>query len=403
MRKGFFSDSEYTSTREMYDKTLPYCGLCGLHKKCKNPRLQPAGKGKKKILVVAEAAGEDEDRLKLHLAGRAGRLLKRTLRKYGIELYRDCWVTNAVICKRDEDHQPSDEIIAACRPNLLATIKKYKPKGILLLGSVAMESLLPVIFKAPVDIVNRWADFYIPCRDPNAWVCSTYHPSFILKDKSPVNKVEFQKHLKEFIKRSKKRPWKTIPDYEKQVEIIFNPARAAKEIKYMNSYGGTISFDYECNCLKPSYKGAKIYSCSICWKGERTIAYPWEREAIDATSLLLKSSMGKIAANIKFENVWTMNQLGHWVKNWIHDTMLGAHVLNNSPKVSNLTFQAFVYLGMPRYDQFTKKYLKSNGPDKLNRIKDLDLKDLLLYNGLDSELEYELAMIQMKLLGKQLC
>ena len=133
-----------------------------------------------------------------------------------------------------------------------------------------------------------------------------------------------------------------------------------------------------------------------------TVYSPWTREAVDATSLLLKSPMGKIAANIKFENVWTKTFLGHWVKNWVHDTMLGAHVLNNSPKVSNLTFQAFVYLGMPRYDQFTKSYLKSGSTNKLNRIKDLDLKDLLLYNGLDVLLEYNLAMIQMKLLGEQL-
>lgn len=401
MPRGFFSESEYASTREMYDKTVPYCGLCGLHKKCKNPKIQPAGQGKKKILIVAEAPGEEEDRLKLHLAGHSGRLLKRTLRKYNIELYRDCWVTNAVICKRDEYHQPSDEIVAACRPNLLATIRKYKPRGILLLGSVAMESLIPVIFKAPVDIASRWADYYIPCRDPNAWVVATYHPSFIQNAKSPVYKVEFKKHIKEFIKRSRKRPWKTIPDYENQVEIIFNPAQAAREIKCMMAFGGNVAFDYECNCLKSSYKGAKIYSCSICWKGKKTIAYPWEREAIDATSLLLKSSMGKIAANLKFENVWTKNILGHWVKNWIHDTMLGAHVINNSPKVSNLTFQAFVYLGMPRYNQHTKKFLKSGGADKLNRIKDIDLKDLLLYNGLDALLEYKLAMIQMKLLGEQ--
>ena len=272
MPKGFFSESEYRSTKELLDKSVPYCGLCGLHKKCKNPKIKPAGKGKKKILIVAEAPGEEEDRLKTHLAGPAGRLFRRTLRKYGIELYRNCWVTNAVICKRDENHQPSDEIIAACRPNLLATIKKYSPKGILLLGSVAMESLIPIIFKSPVDIINRWADFYIPCRDPNAWVAATYHPSFILSDKSPVYKVEFKKHLKEFIKRSKNRPWKTIPDYEKQVEIIFNPAQAAKEIKHIRKSGGVISFDYESNCLKPSYEGAKIYSCSICWKVKKTKA-----------------------------------------------------------------------------------------------------------------------------------
>jgi uracil-DNA glycosylase family 4 len=402
MAKGFFSQSEYQSTREIYDRTTPHCGLCGLYKDCRNPKLKPYGYGNKKILIVAEAPGEKEDRLKIHLAGSAGKLLRRTLRKSGVSLDDDCLITNALICRRDGSKKPSDEMITACRPNLFKTIKQFRPKAIILLGGAAMQSMLPVIFKSPVDRVDRWADYYIPCQKPNAWITATYHPSFILDAKNPVYKLQFEKHIKEIIKRGKERPWKELPKYKDQIEVILNPAKAAKEINRIRKSGGAISFDYETNCLKSNYPGAKIYSCSISWKGKRTIAYPWKREAIAATSLILKSPMPKIAANLKFENVWTKNHLGHWVRNWKHDTMLAAHVLNNSPKVSSLTFQAFVNLGQPCYDQTVKPYLKS-GKSKLNKIKDLDLRDLLLYNGLDSLLEYKLGRMQMKLLRKNLC
>lgn len=398
MTKGFFSESEYRSTREIYDSTTPHCGLCGLYKGCKHPKMKPSGQGKKKILIVAEAPGAMEDQRNSHLYGSAGRLLRRTLRKCGVDLQRDCLITNALICKRESSKQPSDEMLTACRPNLMKTIKKFEPKAIILLGSAATQSLIPVLFKSPVDRINRWADYYIPCRKPNAWITSTYHPSFVLASKTSIYKLEFEKHIKGIIKRGKKRPWKEVPKYEDQVEIILNPAKAAREIKCIMAFNKPFAFDYECNCLKSKYPGSKIYSCSICSEDGRAIAYPWEREAVDATSLILKSSIGKIAANFKFENVWTKDHLGHWVKNWIHDTMLAAHIINNSPKVCSLTYQAFVNLGMPCYDQIVKPYLKSKGPT-LNRIHELDLVDLLLYNGLDSLLEYKLAMIQRKILG----
>jgi len=44
--------------------------------------------------------------------------------------------------------------------------------------------------------------------------------------------------------------------------------------------------------------------------------------------------------------------------------------------------------------------LKSKGKSRFNKIRDLDLKDLLLYGGLDSLATYKVAMKQMKLLNK---
>ncbi len=179
-----------------------------------------------------------------------------------------------------------------------------------------------------------------------------------------------------------------------------NPAKAAREIKTIMAFGGPIAFDYECNTLKSHRDGAKLVSCSICWKGKETIAYPMEREAIEATSLILKSKqIPKIGCNVKFENNWTKTHLGHNVKNWMFDTMVAAHVLDNRKGITSAKFQAFVQLGQPSYDDHIKPYLK--GKMGLNRILDLDMKDLLLYNGMDSLLEYKVAMIQMKQLRKR--
>ena len=76
--------------------------------------------------------------------------------------------------------------------------------------------------------------------------------------------------------------------------------------------------------------------------------------------------------------------------------MLAAHVLNYARGVTGLKFQAFVLLGAESYNNHIEPFLKSVGKSPFNRIQDIDLKDLLLYNGLDSLLEYKVAMKQIK-------
>ena len=81
--------------------------------------------------------------------------------------------------------------------------------------------------------------------------------------------------------------------------------------------------------------------------------------------------------------------------------MLAAHVLDNRPGITSLKFQAFVLLGQENYNSHIKPFLKAKKGSKFNRIHELDLNDLLLYGGLDSYLEYWVAMKQIKLLEKR--
>ena len=397
MNKGFFSKSEIAT---QHVPRTPRCGLCGLSKTCISPKMKPDGEGRKKILIVAEAPGRNEDEMNTPLVGKAGKRLKRTLKKLGVNLARDCWRTNAVICRPPENETPNSEKIEACRPNLLQTIKILDPNVIILLGGVAVESFLPTIWKEKTASVGKWAGFIIPCPKPNMWIAPTYHPSFLLRKPSPITDRLFEKHLRAAVKH-KKKPWSVPPSYSEQIEVITIPTQAARILNQMRRKGGAFAFDYEANCLKPDGEGPEIISCSVCWRGKRTIAYPWAGEAIEATSKLLRSSAGKIASNIKFEERWTKAMLKHRVKNWLWDTMLAAHVLDNRPDITGLKFQAFIHLGMLPYDKHVKPYLTTKGKSRFNRIKELDLKELLLYNGLDSLLEYKIAMIQMKEFNKR--
>jgi len=399
MPKGFFNTSKLKSD----DKTqrAARCGLCGLYKHCITPKMQPSGKGRKKILLVAEAPGAKEDELNQHLIGQSGLYLKRQLRRLGIDLHKDCIKTNAVICRRQNNETPTDEMIMACRPNLIKTIKKYEPNVIILLGAVSVKSMLKHIWKEDIGVIGKWGGSCIPCHNPNTWIVPTYHPSYLLRmDDKILNRI-FHNHLKLAISKAKSKPWKNPPDYKSQVEVIMRPSKAAREIKGMMAFGGKMAFDYESNCLKPEGKGPEIISCSICRQGKQTISFPWSGEVIDTMETFLKSPIKKIAHNLKFEDRWTRAILGFPVNGWFWDTMIAAHTLDNTPGITGLKFQSFILLGQESYDDHVKPFFKPKKGSRFNRIKELDLNELLLYGGLDSLLTYKIAMKQINKFKKR--
>jgi hypothetical protein len=209
----------------------------------------------------------------------------------------------------------------------------------------------------------------------------------------------FEEHLKAAVSKEG-RPWEVVPDYKSKVDCIFSPSEAARLIRSMITLGGLVAFDYETTAVYPEHEGAAIVACSVCWNGKVTIAFPWLGEAVDAMRELLRSPLGKIASNMKFEERWTRHTFGRGARNWVWDTMLAAHLIDNRPEITGLKFQAFVLLGAQSYDDHIKPYLKAKKGQRVNRIKDdVETRQLLEYNGLDSLLEYKVAMIQSRLIG----
>jgi uracil-DNA glycosylase family 4 len=394
VKQGFFNLSELAVSNTA--STLPRCGLCGLSHGCKTPRMKPTGKGKRGVLVVAESPGSHEDERGVQLIGEAGQVLRRILKSIKVDLDRDCWKTNAVICHPKDNKTPADIQITACRPHLLATIKKYKPHTIILLGMTAVKSLTPVVWKDSVGSgLTKWVGWNIPSQKINAWICPTYHPSYLLRTKNDLLENMVQKHLKAAF-RYTKRPWENVPDYKEKIEIITRPSKAAAAIREMIGRGECVVPDFETNCVKPEEPESEIICCSLCQSGKRTISYPWSGEAIDATIELLKSPLPKVGANIKFEDRWSRRKLGFGVRGWYWDTMLASHVLDNRSGITSVKFQSFVRLGVEGYDAHIKPYLKSKGRERINRIKELPIVDVLLYCGMDSEVEWSIFRSQQK-------
>jgi len=354
---------------------LPRCGSCNLHKNCESPKISFVGEGRRKILIVGGSPNETEDEERKQFVGSEGREFRKIVEGFGIDLYEDCWSTFAVRCRVPKDGVPNNRQIEWCRPDVMKNVRECKPSTVILLGASAAESLLGFLWKPSIGPLERWIGWKIPSQQLNAWVCPVSHPSDVSKAKDPIVELIFREHLEAAFDLSD-RPWQEVPDYRKDVECIMDVDRAAKIIRGMIKRGGPVAFDYETDRLKPDHPDARIVSCSVCWQGKRTIAYPWIGRAVRASRELLSGFEQKIGWNIKFEERWTRKALGNGVSNWLWDGMQASHCLDNRRAISSLKFQSFVRLGLAPYDESIGPYLKAKGSNEKNQIDRADMREL---------------------------
>ena len=342
--------------------------------------------------------GGQEDERNTQLVGPAGQRLRKELKKIDVDLDRDCWKTNAVICRPGEGKNPTDEQVAACRPNLLKTVEELRPSTMILLGLPAVRSTIGWLWREDPGSMARWAGWRIPCQRWNCWVCPTYHSSYVMRTErdeknrtSGVFAMMFAQHLRSAF-ALEGRPWKERPRFD-LAETTADADEAARWVRRMTRWKKSVAFDYETNMLKPDGIDAEIRSCAIS-DGERTISYLVHGPAFQATREFLRSPLPKIAANIKFEERWSRAVFKTPVRNWCWDTMLAAHVLDNRRGICGLKFQAFVKLGQEGYDDAVAPYLEAPSSNATNRIRQVDWRDLLKYNGMDACLTWHLAKKQ---------
>lgn len=398
---GFFAGSTLAIVKAPQAR-IPACGACALYKQCLTPKQEVSGQGKKKILIVSAAPNKEADRKGVHLTGDELKLLTQVLRKNGIDLERDCWLTSSLICRTKRDAEPSDKQVEYCRPNIVNFIKQNNPNVIILLGISAIRSVIGWLWKEKPGEEARWVGFKIPDRQINAWICPTFSLHKLIKLNDDVLNLFFSRHIEHAVKE-KEKPWNETNQVpiEENVKCIYDADEAADLIKsYSKQYVDQPSaFDYETNALKPDNSKHKIVSCAICFAGEQTIAYPWCGKAIDATREYLRSPIEKRGANIKFEERWTRSKLNTRVRNWTWDTVLAAHIEDcRRGGVCSVKFQSYVKLGFGVYNDHIQKFLEGDDEASMNKIEEIAIEDLLMYNGIDALVEYLIAEKQIKAL-----
>jgi uracil-DNA glycosylase family 4 len=394
--KGFFSPGLWAGENPLHLLT-PRCGECQLYKHCQHGKMPPTGKGRQKILIVGEAPGENEDRQNKQFVGETGQLLSGVLAELGVDMRRDCKLHNALACRPRNNRKPRKKEVRWCRPNLANLVNEFQPTLIIPLGEVAVRSVLMDVWKDDTGSVGRWVGLQIPLQKWNAWVCPSYHPSYVSREKKkPVVRLMFRRYLKRALELTEK-PWTKTPDFASTVQVIYDDVEAAEAIARVTDEALDTAFDYETNMLKPDSDKARIVCASLS-NGKDTIAFPWHGKAIKAMKNFVRSGLQKVGAGIKFEERWTRRFLGSPVNNWTWDTLLGAHVLDFRKGVTSVKFQALALLGQASYNDHIAPYLraKGKGGNTPNRIDEVRLEDLLQYCALDSLLELKISQLQRK-------
>ena len=106
------------------------------------------------------------------------------------------------------------------------------------------------------------------------------------------------------------------------------------------------------------------------------------------------SKVKKIAHNLQYENSSQKILNGYWVNNWHWDTMLSAHVLQNT-KPTGLKYCTYAEFGEVGYDTSCEEFIKASkeevdkyGCNAINRIAEAPIEELLMYNAEDSLFTY---------------
>jgi uracil-DNA glycosylase family 4 len=353
------------------------------------------GEGRKGILLVGSHPNDKDDRRGYTFAGKDGQLLRKHLRSLGIDLEKDCVRTSAVACTRK--NKPTVEQIKACSKHLMRDISEVQPKVIVCLGDVAVKALLvkPRALAKSIKgalTASIMHGLSISSKKYGCWVTSSYAPEFFLNRIDDKYVPDDQNLLLFDLASALGQIDKPLaePLGEDGHHFIDNLEEAIRVIRHYTGTGFPVAYDYETNRLTPWSKKAKVASLSFTnkigeakfiplnFRNPRTGSPYFTMEEVEQIKGVwrdfLESSTPKIVQNLNMEGTWDRVYFKADTKNWLHDTMLGAHVLYCRRSVCSLAFQVYHMVGHDYKSMVDTKDIMSS-----------HIEDLFHYNCWDSQ------------------
>ncbi len=160
------------------------CNKCDLRKQC--TQVVPGdGEQTATILFIGEGPGQREDQVGVPFVGRAGQLLRASMRSANILQKKHLWyVSNIVRCRPPENRDPTHKEIEACWDWTLKTLKTIAPKILIPLGKSALYPLahrLGFANKIGQLKITKLAGkpFYVEKR--GIYVMPFFHPSYAIR------------------------------------------------------------------------------------------------------------------------------------------------------------------------------------------------------------------------------
>ena len=130
------------------------------------------------ILIVGEAPGGNEDLRGRPFVGKAGTMLRDSLKEGGIDP-RTCAWTNAVRCRPPKNKLSSQTPIKLCHEFLVEDIELVQPDFILILGATALKSVLKM---TGIKKQRRKEFKYTTAKGKTVKCIAALHPASVFYD-----------------------------------------------------------------------------------------------------------------------------------------------------------------------------------------------------------------------------
>jgi uracil-DNA glycosylase family 4 len=174
MKRGLYrhkceSVTDMTRKKQLVElhEVIKKCTLCPLHETRTNA-VPGEGPVTSHVMFVGEAPGAREDESGRPFVGRSGELLISMMQEIGLS--RDSvFITSILKSRPPKNRTPAQAEISVCRPYLERQIEIINPRVIVLLGGVAISSLV-----GPWKVSEAHGRFY---ETEGRTYFMTYHPA----------------------------------------------------------------------------------------------------------------------------------------------------------------------------------------------------------------------------------
>ncbi|MEJ2684478.1 MAG: uracil-DNA glycosylase [Candidatus Sulfobium sp.] len=127
------------------------------------------------LMFIGEGPGREEDIQGLPFVGDAGMLLTKLIEKMGLKR-KDVYIANIVKCRPPGNRDPEEDEVATCRQFIEAQIEIIKPRVIMTLGRIALQTLL----ENPKLKISLSRGSFLDYR--GVPVMPTFHPAYLLRN-----------------------------------------------------------------------------------------------------------------------------------------------------------------------------------------------------------------------------
>jgi DNA polymerase len=139
------------------------------------------GNPEARLMIIGEAPGTEEDRLKMPFVGRSGKLLDQILEAVSFDPEQDVLITNAVFRLPPGEggkplRKPTPDEIKFYKPYLMEIIRLVDPVIMILSGNAATESILGET--GITRMRGNWYEWH------GRMVMPMFHPAYLLRNPS---------------------------------------------------------------------------------------------------------------------------------------------------------------------------------------------------------------------------